>query len=645
MLFFQCVLVLGYLYAHWTTSRLSPRVQAILHSILVASCLVALPIAPSESWKPVGGVDPVLRILGLLSASVGLPYLLLSTTGPLLQAWFVRSREGAMPYKLFALSNFGSMLALLSYPVLVEPNLTTHMQALSWSVGFLAFGAFCIITALTSLRHPTKPRPARETLVDPFVENVPPRPGLLIHAIWLSLAACASTLLLAVTNHLCQDVASIPFLWVLPLSLYLLTFILCFEADGLYPRKVFLALLVVALGGMAYLLNTSWDRPPLKYMIPMFAAGFFIACMFCHGELARMKPHPRYLTSFYLMVAIGGALGGLFVGIVAPSFFPAYFEFPVALSLCAILAAVVLHRDETVTERWAWQRNISTVLTALATAVLAVCIIDIRGFLDDNVFIGRNFYGALRVQQHGESTDDDAYRALLHGVINHGEQWMHPTLRTSPTTYYCSETGVGQALKMRAKSGSRRVGIIGLGTGTLNVYARPGDTFRIFEINPLVVDVAKKYFTYLADSKAKTETVMGDARQSLEREQPENFDVLAIDAFSSDSIPVHLLTREAFQLYFRHMKPDGLVAVHVSNRFLDLTPVVDLVSRDLHKAAVLVDTEDSGDGNCYGTTWIVLANDAKELENLPKHNGAPLEQRAGLRIWTDDYSNLFQILK
>lgn len=643
MLFFQCVLLLGYLYVHWTSSKLSARTQALLHLVLIAAGILALPITPGPAWRPLPGQDPVLRILALLSVSVGLPYLLLSTTGPLLQVWFVRSRAGAVPYRLFALSNLGSMLALLTYPVLVEPYLTTHAQGLVWSAGFVVFGLLCALTALKARRVAAKPLPAPETLRDPFPDES--RPGLLLHGIWLALAACASTLLLAVTNHLCQDVASIPFLWVAPLSLYLLTFILCFDAAGWYRRNVFLVLLVAALGGMSYLANPAWDHPRMKYMIPIFLAGFFVACMFCHGELARLKPNPKYLTSFYLMLSAGGALGGLFVGIVAPSFFPAYFEFPIALAACGILAAIVLHRDETAAGDWAWQSKPSVVLLSLAAAVVAVNIADMRGLLEGNLFNGRNFYGSLRVQQHGDAPEDDAYRVLLHGIINHGEQWMHPELRTSPSTYYCGDTGVAQALKLAGKRGPKRVGIIGLGTGTLNVYARPGDYFRIYEINPLVVDVARRYFTYLSDSPAKTEIALGDARQSLEAETPRNFDVLAIDAFSGDSIPVHLLTREAFDLYFRHMKPGGLIAVHVSNRFLRLAPIVAQAAAELKKAATLVDTEDSDDGDCYGTTWVVLAADPSELDALPRHNGQPLTAMAGLRTWTDDYSNLFQILK
>lgn len=643
MLFFQCVLVLGYLYAHWITSRLPPRAQALLHGALVMASAIVLPVTPDASWKLAGGENPVPRILGLLSASVGLPYLVLSTTGPLLQAWYVRSREGAVPYRLFALSNLGSMLALLSYPALVEPTLATRTQALAWSGGYIAFAALCLVTAFVSLHAVRRPQPAVVPAPNPRGDETS-APGLLTHVIWLSLAACASTLLLAVTNYMCQDVAAIPFLWILPLSLYLLTFILCFDAEGWYRRNVYLVLLGASLIGMAVLANPTGDRPGMKYLVPLLAAGFFCACMFCHGELARLKPNPRYLTSFYLMISLGGALGGLFVGIAAPEFFPAYLEFPAALACCAILAAVVLHRDEGVRERWAWRQHPSPTLVILAAAVITVCAFDVLLMLRGAQFTGRNFYGALRVQQEGDEAAGDAYRTLLNGVINHGGQWQSPKLRGSPTSYYFKDTGVGQALNLRAQNGPRRVGIIGLGTGTLNAYAKPGDTFRIYEINPLVVEIAKHYFTYLGDSRATTEIVLGDARQSLERERPQNFDVLAVDAFSSDSIPVHLLTREAFRLYFLHLKPDGLLAVHITNRYLNLIPVVDLAARDLHKAATRVETE-SSEGHCYGTTWIVLANDARELENLPKHNGRPLQQQAGLRMWTDDYSNLFQILK
>ncbi len=642
MLFFQCLLVLGYLYAHWVTQRLSPKTQRLLHTILLALSTLALPILPGDSWRPADGANPVVRILTVLAVSVGLPYLMLSTTGPLIQAWFTRSRNHASPYRLFALSNLGSMLALLAYPPFVEPLLTTKGQAYTWSLAYTAFALLCTATAVVSLRAERWIKFGRET--EEFAADGPVRPQLLAHCLWFGLAACASTLLLAVTNHLCQDVASIPFLWILPLGLYLLTFILSFDAPAWYQRKLFLFLLAPALAGMTYLLWSGVDHPKLKYAIPLFCAAFFAACMFCHGELARLKPHPRYLTSFYLMISLGGASGGMFVGIVAPWLFPAYFEFPIGISLCAVLAAVILHRDSRAKEVLHF-KTISPELSALAAVIVIFNVVAARDSVSGYAFTGRNFYGSLRVRQTGEKLDEDAYRTLLHGTINHGEQRLAPDQRNKPQTYYCEDTGVAQALQVRSGRGPRRVGVIGLGTGTLAAYGHPGDSFRFYEINPLVVRLARTYFTYLQDSAARVDVVLGDARQSLEREDRQQFDVLAVDAFSSDSIPVHLLTREAVALYFHHLKPDGLLAVHVSNRSLDLVPVLQLDARDLQRAAVLVETEDDPSHTCYGTTWVVVANAAVDVQNLPRHNSKPMRQVAGLRAWTDDYSNLFQILK
>ncbi|HBY63383.1 MAG TPA: hypothetical protein DEH78_26465, partial [Solibacterales bacterium] len=461
------------------------------------------------------------------------------------------------------------------------------------------------------------------------------RPPFGTRILWLLLPACASTLLLAVTNHLSQDVASIPFLWILPLSLYLLTFILAFDAEGWYRRNAILALLLPALAGMAYLLWPSAREPEMKWLVALFSAAFFVACLFCHGELARLKPHPRFLTGYYLMISSGGALGGLFAGLAAPLLFPSYFEFPIGIALCAVLGAWVLQRG-----RPYWMEMWSVVAVLLVFTGLVM-----RDSVSGFVFAGRNFYGALRVRQTGEPPAEDAYRTLLHGAINHGEQWLDPHKRLEAQTYYCKDSGAGQALTLRSGLGPRRIGVVGLGTGTLAAYGRPGDTVRYYEINPLVVDVARRWFTYLSDTKAKLEILLGDARQTMERESPQNYDVLAVDAFSGDSIPVHLLTKEAIQLYFRHLKPDGILAVHVSNKFLDLVPVVGLSAGELKKAATAVDTEDSGDGNCFGATWILVANDAAHIAQLPFHNGAPLASRAGLRTWTDDYSNLFRILK
>ena len=632
MLFFQVVLLLGYLYAHWSIRYLRPKQQAILHVVLLGLSILLLPVTPNPSWKPSGGEDPVLQIVGLLAIAVGLPYFLLSTTGPLVQAWYARAYRVAFPYRLFALSNFGSMLALLSYPVLVEPRVAAHHQSQGWSA---AFGFFAVLCAAAALHSARKPEPAPAVWGGEAGEAEAQAPAWSLQLLWMALAACASTLLLAVTNHVCQNVAAIPFLWILPLAIYLLSFILCFDSEIWYRRKLFAGLLAVALGGMCYALTEWQGSETVKIVIPLFSAGLFICCMFCHGELARLKPHSRYLTSFYLMVSLGGALGGLFVGWLAPHLFHGYFELPVGILACTLLAVVVF-RDLSKWMSMAW--------AALAITVLVFLSLKERDTAAGARLLVRNFYGGLRVTDSGDLQKGDAMRTLVHGTITHGLQLLTPELRRLPTTYYGKQSGVGLAIENCRHSGER-VGVIGLGVGTLASYGRPGDYYRFYEINPLVIQVARREFSYLRDCPAQVEVVLGDARLSLEREADQNFDVLAVDAFSSDSIPVHLLTREAFQLYFGHLKPEGVLAVHISNNHLDLAPVVQSLASALHKEALLFDTDDD-EQEVYGATWVLLAGPGEVLRKPAfQQAGSPLEPRAGLRLWTDDYSNLFQILK
>jgi len=439
-----------------------------------------------------------------------------------------------------------------------------------------------------------------------------------------------------VTNHVCQNVAAIPFLWILPLALYLLSFILCFDSEVWYWRKLFAGLLAVALGSMCYAL-TQWEgSETVKVVIPLFSAGLFICCMFCHGELARLKPHARYLTSFYLMVSFGGALGGLFVGWLAPRLFHGYFELPVGILACTLLALLVF-RDLSKWMYLPW--------AALAVALLVFLSLKERDTAAGARLMARNFYGGLRVTDSGALDKGDATRTLVHGTITHGLQMLAPELRRRPTTYYGKQSGVGLAIENCRRSGER-VGVIGLGVGTLASYGRPGDYYRFYEINPLVIQVARREFSYLNDCPARLDVVLGDARLSLEREPRQNFDVLAVDAFSSDSIPVHLLTREAFSLYFGHLQPEGVLAVHISNTHLDLGPVVRSLAAALHKEALLFDTDDDDEQEVYGATWVLLTGQPEVLRNPAfQQNGSPLKPRPGLRLWTDDYSNLFQILK
>jgi hypothetical protein len=640
VLFFQLLLLLGYLYAHWSMRYLKPKAQTALHLGLLAASILMLPAIPSASWKPAGGDDPTLRIFGLLAATIGLPYFLLSTTGPLVQAWFVRERRrpGATAYRLYALSNLGSMLALLSYPVLVEPYLATRTQGYSWSAGYLAFVLFCGFTAWRSLAA----TPVKEADTPAAGASGAPAPTAGLMVLWVSLAACASTLLLSVTNHLSQNVAAIPFLWVIPLALYLLSFILCFDGDGWYKRGFFIRLLAVALAGMVYALFTDSENMPLKLALPLFAIGLFVCCMVCHGELARLKPDPSYLTLFYLMVSIGGAIGGVFVGLIAPNVFSGYYELPLALVFCAALAADVLRRDLYAGPGW----SLGWILTlAYVVALTGYVGHNLKSSWGVNRVAVRNFYGGLKVSDNGSGRE--AVRTLTHGTINHGEQFLDPARRRLPITYYAPTTGVGLAFHNAGNDGPKYLGVIGLGTGTLAAYGRPGDHVRYYEINPLVVDIARKQFTYLNDCPAKLDISMGDARLSLELEPPQGFDVLAVDAFSSDSIPVHLLTEEAFELYFHHLKATGVLAVHVSNKYLDLKPIVKLAAQALGKESLVIDTDDGdSDSGVFGATWVLVSGDRGFFEKPDvKNAGTAPKSSSGLRMWTDDYSNLFRILK
>ena len=630
MLFFQSLLLAGYAYAHASSAKLAPRTQSLVHIALLAAAAATLPIAPSERWKPDGDEEPITAILLLLGAAVGLPYLLLSATSPLVQAWFARARPGGNPYRLFALSNVASLAALVGYPVLVEPYLTNGEQVEGWS---WLFGVFALACAALALRS-TVPAPAAAAATAP--EAPPPRRGDVLH--WLALSTTGSVVLLAVTNHLTQNVAAIPLLWLAPLTLYLLTFILAFEGR-LYRSEIFWSFCLAWLLGMAWLLVDADYQFNLPVQFGIFLSGLFVTCLFCHGELYRLRPAPRHLTVFYLVISAGGALGGLLVAVAAPLAFSGYYELGLSLIAVAFLAAL---RCATLHEL---ARNMSL---AVLMGVTGAAIYDGLRFQEDVRVASRNFYGVLRVKEYGTPGEPDHSRRLLHGVIMHGEQYLHPEYRRMATTYYQHGSGIGAALLARQeRPGMMRVGVIGLGTGTLAAYGRRGDTYRFYDINPRVIELASRDFTYLADSDATIELELGDARLSLEYEPPQNFDVLAVDAFSSDAIPVHLITREALALYLRHVKPDGIVAFHVSNRFLDLVPVVARLARENGAHAVAVNEGADEEDSRTQSDWVLVSRDPKALQEkeIEAAGAAPVKERENLRTWTDDYSNLVQILK
>jgi hypothetical protein len=638
LVFFQFLLLFGYAYSDYTTRKMSPRNQLILHAVLLMVSLASLPIIPDVSWKPAGNEDPTYRILGLLAFTIGLPYFLLSTTGPLVQAWFARAHASGTVYRLFALSNFASLLALISYPFAVEPWVTTRVQSVGWSTGYVLFVVVCISAGVYSLRVHTE---AQANGNAPATDDGP-APTAAHYGLWLLLSAMGSFMLLAVTNHITHDVASVPFLWLLPLTIYLVTFILCFEGRSWYKRIYFIGPLMVVVCALAWFLHEEGGIMEFKVAVPLFSAGLFIMCMFFHGELAAMKPAPRYLTTFFLMVSLGGALGGVMVGFVAPKFFNTYYEFGIGLVITLLLAAWLAIASVPMV-------RIVPMALLVATGFTGFHVYHyIRSLSNDARLMTRNFYGTLRVKDTGPDSSETAMRRLMHGVIMHGEQYLNPKKSHRITTYYTETSGVGLAVKYfqeKNAGGPIRVGVVGLGTGTLAGYGRKGDVVRFYEINPQVIEIARRDFRFIPDSKAQVDTVLGDARLTMEREAPQRYDVLAIDAFSSDAIPVHLITREAMAIYLKHIKPDGVVAFHVTNRFLKLAPVVKQIADTygLHTALI---TDDEGEGDASRTDWVLVTRNQKLLEHKPvKEDSVEVTEIPGLRLWTDDFNNLVQILK
>ncbi|HEU4351719.1 MAG TPA: fused MFS/spermidine synthase [Burkholderiales bacterium] len=629
MLFFQALLLAGYAYAHLLARYSRRRLEPLIHSVLLVAALAMLPIAPSEAWKPTGSENPVVWILLLLGAAVGLPYFLLAANSPLLQAWFARARPGENPYRLFAVSNLGSLVALLGYPFLVEPNLGGAGQVTLWSWLFAAFAVLCI-----AVTWRTPPKQAAE---DARSALAPLAAGDIV--LWLTLSATGSVLLLAVTNHLTQNVASVPLLWLAPLTLYLASFILTFDGKGWYRPEWLWPVLLVWIAAMGWLIVDDHFQFDLPVHLGIFLPGLFLGCLFCHGELYRLRPPPARLTAFYLIVAGGGALGGVLVAVVAPVVFTGYYELGIGLVVLVALATACFGRLGAV-PRYA---SLAVLLGIAASAGY-----DGMRYHRDVRVASRSFYGVLRVKEYGVEGEESHLRRLVHGAIMHGEQYPHASTRTLLTTYYHQDSGIGAAIRSLGERPAR-VGVIGLGVGTIAAYGRPGDLYRFYEIDARVIQIAQNEFTYLGDSKATIELELGDARLALEREAPRSFDVLAVDAFSSDAIPVHLITREALGVYLRHVKPDGIVAFHVSNRFLNLIPVVARLTKEQGAHAMLVrdDPDEEEDYRRSRTDWILVSRDPAALKRpaIVARGALEPEDQAGWRTWTDDYSNLIQILK
>ena len=633
MLFFQMVLLLGYFYSHWVVRFLSPSRQSLIHGSLILLALLLMPITASPDWKPTGAENPTWRILGLLTVSIGLPYFVLSTTGPLLQAWFARERSGLVPYRLFALSNFGSMLALLAYPIAVEPVFPTRWQSWLWSATFALFAIACLLLAWRGRKGEPIVLQHHEVVVAPTLRQ---------KALWGALAACPSILMVADTSYLTANIAPIPMIWVAPLALYLLSFVLSFERHGWYRRAVFLPLLALGLSALAYLPTLGLSELSLTVSMGINLSAFFVACMVCHGELARMQPHPSQLTAYYLMLAVGGAIGGFFVGVIAPYWFNSHYELSIGILLTGIVSAIAVF-STTRFERPVMKRASIAAVVSLILALGWIRIDDHIYDLEGADVTVRNFYGTLQVFTNAEA----GYRTMRHGQITHGRQFTIPEKLDQPTTYYSDKAGAGKALRIKAEMANGaplRVGVIGLGVGTLATYGRKADYFRLYEIDPLVIDIARTHFSYLSRTAATTETILGDARLQLENEPAQQFDVLVVDAFSGDSVPVHLLTREAFAQYFRHLKPDGVLAVHITNRFLDLRPVVKTAADEFNKIVRLVDLQGDPDTLVLRSRWALISGDESLFAHPDLSASTAIAAPVGFRPWKDDYSSIFAIL-
>lgn len=716
MLFFQLFLLLGYLYAHLLDYLPLTRWSAACHLFLLVAAILVLPIVPQPHWKPLDSGNPQGKILQLLTLNVGLPYLLLAASAPLMQSWYSRAYNGRSPYRFYAVSNVGALAALLSYPFWIEPAYNVTTQGILWSNGYRAFallsGGFAVAVAWWNL-----PRVAAEPTQDSTATRSPV-PSARLCLFWLVMAAFASMGLLAITDHICQDVAVVPFLWVAPLSLYLITFILCFDGDRWYRRTFFAVLALLALLLIASvtfrenvqpILNQwQWLLEPLgiRGTIPnilnnitleasLYLLALFSICMLCHGELVRSKPGPRYLTLFYLCISAGGAIGGVFVATICPRIFSRHIETGLFLAGGALLSVFVVleswskqeqrwwfwwmllgsltassvkrgkqvlcrrHASETRSERhrirklalaakrerpWYTLWSLLVPLPLLATSALLALIAELPD--KDSLVSRRSFYGTLRVVERGAGSAVER-RNLYNGRILHGVQFTQPRRRREPTTYYRFDSGIGLTLTNLFHVGSQRVAVVGLGAGTLAAYGMDGDYYCFYEINPDVIDIAREYFTFLRDSPATIAVEEGDARLSMEHQAPQRYDVIALDAFSGDAIPTHLLTVEAMAVYLKHLRPNGVLAVHTSNRHLDLVPIVALLAAHYDLEAVKVDADDGGNLGGAASQWLLLTRNQRFLQT-PEVKAAsdPVPQAAPeIRMWTDHYSNLFQILR
>jgi spermidine synthase len=659
LLFFQALLFAGYSYAHLSVSRLSTRFQLLVHGALFVVAVFVFAL-PDDSWAPRQVVQPLLDIVWMLLCTIGLPYFVLCATGPLLQAWFVCAHPGRSPYRLFAVSNAGSLLALISYPFLVEPWASIRQQANLWWWLFLLLITLSLTIAWSTWRASNGAEILDHDALDELQNPPSAQETSHRYTMWIGWSACGVILFMAVTNYLTLDIAAVPFLWIVPLSTYLLSFIITFSGDRWYSRRLCIPLVLVAIVAIALLIpidvveGAVLDLPTI-YDILIATLSLLICCTVCHGELYRLRPEPRYLTRFYLCISLGGLVGGAVVGLAAPFVFLLYQELQLGLILCCCLLLFAM-----VEERRAKTsvRSFSAVVL-IAAMVLTVCVSGLSVVSGARQWtqssdIRRNFFGFVRVVDSGEDASQTPNRKLWHGSTIHGLQLLEAKLQNVPTMYYGRMNAIG-ALMQQQKVGGRRIGVVGMGIATLAAYGEPDDHFTYYEINPDVVELAKTRFTFLDQCRSTWNIELGDARLRLEQSADQEFDILVLDAFSSDSIPIHLLTAEAMETYDRHLSPTGVIAVHITNRHLDLAPVVyNLADQRGFHVATIVNAEFAPS---IESTWMVMVRSGEVLDALSTSISESLRESGvayhvvdrshyrRIKPWTDDFSNLLDVIK
>lgn len=646
MLFFQLFLLLGYLYSHCLTKLSNLNHQVAIHSTLIGASLYFLPIVPFSSDVSLGWEVPQFAIISSLLIGVGFPYFILSSSAPLIQKWYSCIPKNNEPYRLYSLSNLGSLLALLSYPFLIEPNISTDLQVYTWSIGYSVFAVLILLIGY-QLYGQAFEEPKIISVNDQR-ESASNSVNVLL---WLLFSAASVILMVSTTSAMTQNIPPTPFLWILPLCIYLLTYIICFNNDKWYVRNycfiLFSGCSIAAI--LMFFIGTQFS---IFIQVVIYSSILFFACMLCHGELARLKPDNNKLTSFYLVMAFGGVMGSIFTSVVAEQLFTQYYEFPVGIAIVYILFSCSLWRESSNNKlsRRMKKQNIYFAAVSIA-GVLAFSLYFHKlnnVYFKDDVYNSRNFYGTLSVKDFDEV--ERPTRMLFDGTTSHGTQSLSELERDTPTSYYRLDTGVSLVLQKFAFNQPKKVGVIGLGTGTLAAYGNAGDDYVFYELNPDVEFAAKNYFSYLSTSKADVSVRIGDARVTLQNEFAENgsqeYQVLIVDAFSSDSIPVHLLTLEAFRLYWDHLKEDGLLVLHISNNHLDLLPLVATLSEKLGmKMQHFYSASDNN--HAHTAEWVVVTNNKdfytnEEIASRSTYFKLNNEQKV---LWTDAYSNLLSVIK